>query len=66
MEALQLNINIFFISRALEVWGSQEALLEELVRKEVERKIYQQSKYISLYIQIVFTLIYRCTMKIFS
>jgi len=31
--------------RALEVWGSKEALLKELLKKEVERKIYQQSKW---------------------
>lgn len=42
-------IKHLFISRALEVWGSQEALLKELLKKEVERKIYQQSKYVFLY-----------------
>ncbi|XP_012227233.1 proton-coupled zinc antiporter SLC30A9, mitochondrial [Linepithema humile] len=30
-------------AKALEVWGSQEALLKELLKKEVERKIYQQN-----------------------
>jgi len=45
---LKLNILKFFLSfyRALEVWGSKEALLKELLKKEVERKIYHQSMYI--------------------
>ncbi|KYM81222.1 Zinc transporter 9 [Atta colombica] len=30
-------------AKALEVWGSKEALLKELLKKEVERKIYQQN-----------------------
>ncbi|XP_011868185.1 PREDICTED: zinc transporter 9 isoform X1 [Vollenhovia emeryi] len=30
-------------AKALEVWGSREALLKELLKKEVERKIYQQN-----------------------
>lgn len=30
-------------AKALEVWGSKEVLLKELLRKEVERKIYQQN-----------------------
>lgn len=29
------------------MWGSREALLKELLKKEVERKIYQQSKYLN-------------------
>jgi len=37
-------------SRALEVWGSQEALVKERLKKEIERKIYHQSKYMYLYI----------------
>ncbi|KAL0118981.1 hypothetical protein PUN28_009543 [Cardiocondyla obscurior] len=30
-------------AKALEVWGSKEALMKELLRKEVGRKIYQQN-----------------------
>ncbi|RLU23218.1 hypothetical protein DMN91_003421 [Ooceraea biroi] len=30
-------------AKALEVWGSQEALLKERLKKEIERKIYQQN-----------------------
>ncbi|CAL1685358.1 unnamed protein product [Lasius platythorax] len=30
-------------AKALEVWGSRETLLKELLKKEVERKIYQQN-----------------------
>lgn len=30
-------------AKALEVWGSREILLKELLKKEVERKIYQQN-----------------------
>ncbi|XP_014469178.1 PREDICTED: zinc transporter 9 [Dinoponera quadriceps] len=30
-------------AKALEVWGSREALLKEILKKEVERKIYQQN-----------------------
>lgn len=31
--------------RALEVWGSREVLLKEILKKELERKTYQQSKH---------------------
>ncbi|XP_001606946.2 zinc transporter 9 isoform X1 [Nasonia vitripennis] len=30
-------------AKALEVWGSREALLKELLKKELERKTYQQN-----------------------
>ncbi|XP_072747668.1 proton-coupled zinc antiporter SLC30A9, mitochondrial [Anoplolepis gracilipes] len=30
-------------AKALEAWGSREVLLKELLKKEVERKIYQQN-----------------------
>lgn len=46
---MQFNIKVLFIYRALEVWGSRETLLKELLKKEVERKIYQQSKYIYIF-----------------
>jgi hypothetical protein len=41
---------LLIASRALEVWGSHEALVKERLKKEIERKIYHQSRYIYLYI----------------
>ena len=40
------KINNYF--RALEVWGSREAMLRELVKKELELKTYQQSMQVVL------------------
>lgn len=33
-----------FTFRAIEVWGSRETLMKELLKKELEQKAYQQSK----------------------
>lgn len=34
----------FFSSRAIEVWGSHENLIKELLYRDAERKTYQQSE----------------------
>lgn len=31
-------------AKAIEVWGSKEALIKEALKREVERKTHQQSK----------------------
>lgn len=33
-------------AKALEVWGSKENLQKELMKKDIERKKYQQSKFL--------------------
>lgn len=31
-------------AKALEIWGSKERLIKEVVKRDIERKKYQQSK----------------------
>lgn len=41
-------------AKAIEVWGSKENLKKELLKRDIERKKYQQSKYFTAIINSTF------------
>jgi hypothetical protein len=50
---VQVSDNTFSLSlsvRALEVWGSRENLLKELLIRDAKRKAYQQSECFVVYL----------------